>query len=167
MSLSIKPTILIALVPAVLWSRRARRESSVAAVIAVALILPFVLITGPRAFYEDLVGVHITEGFRSDALVLSAWSYQLTGRLIPVAISLVAGALLAYVALRRRPADLADNMIAAAFLSTAAFLLSQGAFLNYYFIPLWLLVLAIAGQGVTFDVAADIRLPVPGGRHVS
>jgi hypothetical protein len=160
MGLSIKPTILIALVPALLWSRRARLEILVAAAIAVIVTLPFALRTGLGAFYQDVIGTQVALGFRVDGLTLSGLSYQLTGHPIPLAISLVAGALVAFVTLRRRPVDLADNLIAAALLSTAAFLLSQWAFLNYYFIPLWLLVLALAGQGVAFDAESDIRLPV-------
>jgi hypothetical protein len=160
MGLTIKPTILIALVPALLWSRRARREILIAAAIAAVLMLPFVLATGLSAFYQDVIGIQVGLGFRTDGLTLSGFSYQLTGHPVPLAISLVAGALVTYVALRRRPVDLADNLTAAALLSTAAFLLSRGAFLNFYFIPLWLLVLAIAGQGVAFDPESDVRLPL-------
>jgi hypothetical protein len=156
--LTVKPTILIALVPAFLWSHRARREILIAAAVAAVLILPFAVITGLRTFAYDVLGVQFDIGFRPDGLTLSSWSYERTGRVVPLVISLAAGALLAYVALRRRPVDIADSLLAAAFLSTAAFLLSQGAFLNYYFIPLWLLVLAIAGQGIAFDAASDIRL---------
>jgi hypothetical protein len=160
--LTIKPTILIALVPALLWSRCARREVLIAAAIAAILMLPFALRTGLGAFYQDVIGIQVGFGFRTDGLDLSGLLYQLTGHPVPLAISLVAGALVAYLALRRRPVDLADNLIAAAMLSTAAFLLSRGAFLNFYFIPLWLLVLALAGQDVSFDPAPDVRLPLVG-----
>jgi hypothetical protein len=51
-------------------------------------------------------------------------------------------------------------MTAAALLSTAAFLLTKWAFMNYYFIPVWLLVLAVAGRGIPFEAADDdIALP--------
>lgn len=158
---TVKPTVLIALVPAWLWSRRARSEILLAAGGAVAVILPFALMTGFSAFFNDVIGVYGALGLRYDALTLSAWWYELTGNIVPVWISLSAGAVLALAVLRLRPTDLSDVLIVGAFLSTAAFLLAKQAFLNYYFIPFWLLVVALAGRGTVFDAAEDVRLPVP------
>jgi hypothetical protein len=51
-------------------------------------------------------------------------------------------------------------LCAGALLSTAAFLLAKWAFLNYYFIPIRLLVFALAGRGVPFEESdADVALP--------
>jgi len=161
-ALTIKPTILIALVAPLLWSRRARREVVYAAAGAALVVLPFMFITGVAAFYQDVLGIQVTLGFRYNGLTLSAAWYALTGHLVPVWFGLLAGVLVAATVLRRRPRDVADVMHAAALLSIAAFLLAKWAFLNYYFIPAWLLMLALAGRGVPFEAAAeDIALPRP------
>jgi len=159
-SLTIKPTILVALVAPTLWSRRARREVSVAAVAAFVVILPFLLITGAGAFYQDVIGVQASLGFRYNGLTLSAAWYALSGHLVPVWFGVLCGGAVAVFVLRRRPRDVGEVMQAGALLSTAAFLLAKWAFLNYYFIPVWLLVLSLAGRGVLFETRpGDIALP--------
>jgi hypothetical protein len=158
-ALTIKPTILVALVPALVWSRPARRAILLAAVAVAALVLPFALVTGVNAFYHDVIGIQTALGFRYDGLTLGATWFALTGHVPPVWIGPLVGAALALFALRRPPRDLADMLIAGAFLSTAGFLLAKWAFLNYYFIPVWLLVLALAGRGVAFEKESDIALP--------
>jgi hypothetical protein len=167
---TVKPLILIALVPALVWSRPARREIAVAAVLGAALILPFILITGAGSFYQDVVGIQAGLGFRYDALTLSAYLHSISGQVLPVWAGAAAGLTIAFFTLRRRPSDVSDVLIAAAILSTVAFLLAKWAFFNYYCIPGWLLVLAIAGRGVRFDEEADIALPAllrwrPAARH--
>lgn len=157
-SLTIKPYILLAVVPLWLWSARVRREMLVAAVGAAAVCLPFLLMTGPRNFYDDVFAVYGVLGFRFDGLTISAGWHQLTGALLPFGVSIAVGSVLAILCLYRRPRDLADALLAGAFLSTAAFLLAKWAFLNYYFIPEWLVTLAIAARGVQME-AADIGLP--------
>ncbi len=158
-ALTIKPTILVALVPALVWSRPARREILLAAVAVAVLVLPFALVTGVNAFYHDVIGIQTVLGFRYDGLTLGATWFALTGHVPPVWVGPLVGAALALFALRRPPRDLADMLIAGAFLSTAGFLLAKWAFLNYYFIPVWLLVLALAGRGVAFEKESDIALP--------
>jgi hypothetical protein len=159
-TLTVKPVILIAMVPALLWSRRARQEFGVAVVIAAAVILPFVLMTGAWNFYQDVAGLQAALGFRGDGLTLNAAWYSITGHLLPVWFAVVAGTAVAWFALRRRPRDLADVLTSGALLSTCGFLLAKWAFLNYYFIPVWLLVLALACRGMALeDSAADVSLP--------
>ncbi len=159
-SLSVKPTILIALVPWVLWSRAARRELLFAAAAALALLIPFVIATGPAALYQDVIGVQAKLGFRYDGLTLSAWTYALTGHLPPIWLSPAIGALFAWFALRRRPQTPVDLLIAGAVLSVAGFLLAKWAFLNYYFIPVWLLMLALAARDARF-ADGEVALPRP------
>jgi hypothetical protein len=162
-TLTVKPVILIALVPALLWSRRARFEALIAAAVAVVLILPFALATGIGNLYQDVVGIQASQNFRADGLTLNSAWYALSGQTLPLWFGLVMGAAVAVFALRRRPADVADVLCSAALLSTAAFLLAKWAFLNYYFIPVWLLVFALAGRGVTFERSAeDVALPGAG-----
>ncbi len=160
---TVKPVILIALVPALLWSRRARFEALVAVAIAIVLILPFALATGIGNFYQDIIGIQASQNFRGDGLTLNAAWYAINGHTLPVWFGLAAGAAVAVYALRRRPRDVADVLCSGALLSTAAFLLAKWAFLNYYFIPVWLLVLALADRGVPFESsAADLGLPGAG-----
>lgn len=163
LTFTVKPVILIALVPALLWSRRARFEAVVAAAIAIVLTLPFVLATGLGNFYQDVVGIQASQNFRADGLTLNSAWYAISGHTLPVWFGLGVGAVVAFFALRRRPADLADVLCSGALLSTAAFLLAKWAFLNYYFIPVWLLLLALAGRGVRFEASSsDVALPLTG-----
>ena len=162
-TLTVKPVILIALVPALLWSRRARAEATVAAVVAVVVIMPFALATGIGNLYQDVVGIQASQNFRGDGLTLNSAWFAFSGQTLPVWFGLVMGAAVAVFALRRRPTDLADVLGSGALLSTAAFLLAKWAFLNYYFIPVWLLVFALAGRGVAFERSADdVALPGAG-----
>jgi hypothetical protein len=159
-TLTVKPVILIAMVPALLWSRRARQEFGVAVLIAAAVSLPFVLMTGIGNFYQDVAGLQAALGFRGDGLTLNAAWYAISGQLLPVWFGVVAGGAIAWFALRRRPRDLADVLTSGALLSTCAFLLAKWAFLNYYFIPVWLLLLALACRGIPLEeTAADVALP--------
>lgn len=158
-SLVVKPTLLLALIPVWLWSRPARRETAIAIGLTAAVILPFAVMTGFQPFFHDVVGVYGSLGFRYDGLTLSAWSYEITGSLIPVAATAVAAAFVAYFALHWRPADISQALTAGAFLTTAAFLLGKQAFLNYYFIPAWLLILALAAERAPVDMESEMRLP--------
>lgn len=158
-ALCVKPTLLIALVPLWLWSHRARVDVAMALLGTAAVILPFVIMAGPVSLYHDVVGVYGKIGFRYDGLTLSAWWYTVSRGVIPLAISVGAGALLGVFTLRRRPVSLSDALIAGAFLSAAGFLLAKQAFLNYYFIPIWLLILALAARGLPLDDVTE--LPVP------
>jgi hypothetical protein len=160
LTLTVKPVILIAIVPMLLWSRRARREFAVAVLVALALTLPFAVATGFGNLYQDVIGLQADLGFRGDGLTLNAAWYAITSHLLPVWFGILAGAAVGLFALWRRPADLAAVLGAGALLSTAAFLLAKWAFLNYYFIPVWLLVLALASRGVPLEGSpADVALP--------
>jgi hypothetical protein len=160
-SFTVKPTILVAVVPFFLWSSRARRETVVAALLAALLILPFALITGVGAFYQDVIGIQTQLGFWYGSLTIGAAWYALTGHLLSPLVGPIAGCLVALFVLRRRPADLGDALLQGAALSTAAFLLSKWAFVNYYYLPVSLLVLALAGRGIPLEAeAAAIRIPL-------
>ena len=71
--------------------------------------------------------------------------------ILPVWFGLLIGGTVAVFALWRRPKDLSDVLCAGALLSTVALLLAKWAFLNYYFVPVWLLVLALAGRVIPLD----------------
>ncbi|MFN2581847.1 MAG: hypothetical protein ABR498_03795 [Candidatus Dormibacteria bacterium] len=161
-SLTVKPTILIALVPFLLWSRRARREIWIAATLALLVIVPFAVMTGVTQFYQDVIGVQASLGFRYDGLTLSAGWFAITGATLPTWFGPAAGLMLAAFVLRHAPRDLADFLLAGAILSTWAFLLAKWAFLNYYFIPIWLLALALASRSEPLAASTDdVALPWP------
>jgi hypothetical protein len=157
--LATKPTIVLALVPFLLWSRSARREIVVALVAAAVLVLPFALKTGVHQFYDDVVGVHLhLFPTRTDALTVNALLHSLGRPFAPSIAGVLAVLALIGVVLRRRPRDSGDLLLAGALLSVVSFLLAKEAFPNYYFAVAMLLVLAIACRGVSVDREGP-RLP--------
>ncbi|MGA2284272.1 MAG: hypothetical protein ABSH07_11505 [Candidatus Dormibacteria bacterium] len=58
-ALLVNAITLVVLVPAFLWSRRARVEIVIAAGIAVIVALPFALVTGVGAFVYDVIGIQL------------------------------------------------------------------------------------------------------------
>lgn len=156
----VKPTALIALLPLWVWSHRVRAQSLFALAGAVVVVLPFAIMTGFGPFYQDVAGIHTQLGFRYDGLTLSAWWYSLTGSVIPLGVSIAIGIGCALLTLRRRPRDTSDALIAGAFLTTAAFLLAKQAFLNYYFVPVSVLILSLAASGIPIDAVEGTTLPL-------
>ena len=159
-ALVVKPTALIGLLPLWVWSRRVRLETAIALAGAVVVVLPFAIITGFGQYYQDVAGIFGQIGFRYDGLTLSAWWYSLTGSLIPLGVSLAIGVVCGALALRRRPRDTSDALLAGAFLTAAAFLLAKGAALNYYFVPVWVLILSLGAAGIPLDTADGTALPL-------
>lgn len=157
-SMAVKPTIVVALLPWLVWSRSGRRDSALAALWAALLILPFAIATGFGAFYRDVIGVQAALGFRYDGLTVGAASYALTAHIPPAWLGGAAALGVAFHALRRRPERVDDLLMAGALIATAGFLLAKWAFFNYYFIPVWLLILATAARGTPLE-AVDVALP--------
>lgn len=154
-----KPIFLPAMLPLLLWSRRARWESFWALVAAVVFIVPFALATGPAAFYHDVIGYLADFPFRPDSLSVNTslfWSGR--GSLpawLGVSVVAVLGAWVATV----RPRSYGDALAAGATLMTVSFLLARQAFFNYYFVSAAVLLLAIAGRGVPIGDTDDVHLP--------
>jgi len=159
-SLAIVPTILIALVVPAVWFRSARRDIIVAVALAALFTLPFALFTGLGAFYRDIIGVQVSLGFRYDGLTLDAAWYALAGHIPSVWLTLTTGLIFALVVVRGAPRDTSDVLLKSAMLATGAFLLSKWAFLNYYYIPAWLLILAIASRGIPWDAQVANARPL-------
>lgn len=159
LSMTIKPTIAVLLVPWFVWSRSARRETLLAASAAGVLIVPFAITTGLSTFYQDVIGIQTQLGFRYDGLTLGAAIFALARHLPPIWFGPPAGAVIAVLALRRRPVDVSDMLIAGALLCTAGFVLAKWAFFNYYFMPAWMLILGVAGRGAAVGAPQDVALP--------
>jgi hypothetical protein len=158
-ALAAKPTTLIALVPIVFWSVRARRQVVIAAVAAAIFVLPFALITGLSQFYYNVLGVQLTVLPRLDALTINSYLNSFGLPILPFAISAAIIAAATVLVLRRRPGTYGDLFTATVILSTVSFLVAKWAYFNYYYIPAVLLMLAIAGDSLAVDVPEMIRPP--------
>ena len=108
--LCVKPTILVGLIPFLVWSSRARRELLLAVPAALVVIVPFALATGVGQFLYDVIGVQAAFGNRYDGLDLLSylWS-QLGVQSLPLWLGLLATGIAAVTALARRPRDLAET----------------------------------------------------------
>jgi hypothetical protein len=157
--LAAKPTTLIALVPIFFWSIRARRQMIIAGVIAALFVLPFAAITGFSQFYYNVLGVQLDVLPRLDSLTVNSYLNALNLPILPFAISalIIAGATV--LVLRRRPASYGELLAGTAVLATVSFLVAKWAYLNYYYIPAVLLMLAIAGDKLPVDVPEMIQPP--------
>jgi hypothetical protein len=154
LSVSIKPVILVALIPGIIWSRRCRVELLAAAGLAALLLAPFAILTGPVDLYRDIIGIQVSLGPRYDALTLNSLLFSHTGHMLPGIASLLIAGGVTLAVLRRRAREHADVMGAAALILTVSFLVAKWAFFNYYFVSVWLLVLGLAGGAEAFDTAA-------------
>jgi hypothetical protein len=154
-----KPTTVIALVPIVFWSVRARRQVITAALIAAAFVLPFAMATGFSQFIYNVLGVDLAVLPRPDSLTFNAYLVSLKLPLLPFAVSAVVVALTAVLVLRRRPATYGDLLTGTAVLAIVSFLVAKWAHFNYYYIPAILLMLAIAGDGLALDTPEMIAPP--------
>jgi hypothetical protein len=157
--LMVKPTSLVLMVPAFLWSRRGRVEIALAVAASVVVIVPFALITGVGTFVYSVFGYQLALPFRSDSLSLAAELFRLTHAQLPTAFPFlplaVAAALIAW---RGRPQTEGDLALQAAILNVVAFILAKQMFFNYYFASEVLLLAAMAGAGVTLP-AGDVARP--------
>jgi len=158
-ALAAKPTTLIALVPIVFWSVRGRRQVVIAAVLAAIFVLPFALITGLSQFYYNVLGIQLAVLTRLDALTINSYLNSLGLPILPAVVSALVIGAAAVLVLRRRPRTYGDLFTATAILATVSFLVAKWAYFNYYYIPAVLLMLAIAGDSLPFDVPEMIRPP--------
>jgi hypothetical protein len=154
-----KPTTAIAMVPILFWSIRARRQVIIAVAVAAVVILPFALATGLAQFYYDVFGVQLAVLPRPDALTVNAYLISLKLPLLPFAASAAIIALTAVLVLRHRPRSYGDLLSGTAVLAMVSFLVAKWAFVNYYYIPAVLLMLAIAGDGLALDSPEMIAPP--------
>jgi hypothetical protein len=81
--LLVKPTIGVALLPPLVWSRSARREGLAACGVAAAVLLPLAIVTGPATLWQDLSGVLTHPPPRSEGLTLISHLYAQCGIVLP------------------------------------------------------------------------------------
>ena len=160
-ALATKPTIIVALVPFVVWSRAARRDSAIAAASALAVAVPFMLLTGVHQFLYDIIGFQADYPTRFDGLTVNALLFHAGRGPLPGWLSTAIVAAACTPMLLRRPRDVGDLCTSGAVLATVGFLFAKWAYFNYYAIPAALLLLAVAGDGVAVGQKGDVRHPIP------
>jgi hypothetical protein len=155
----VSPLTLLMVVPAFIWSRRARREVAAAALGAVIFALPFAVMTGVGAFLSDIVGFQLSMPMWPTALTVTAFAWQswhlALSSLVTGAVVLIAVLVIAW---RGRPAGLGEIAVQAAVLLLATFLFAKWAFFNEYFMASALLLAGLAGAEVALPVT-DVALP--------
>ena len=159
-ALGVKPTTLVALVPILFWSVRARRQILAAGVAVALFAIPFAVATGFSAFAYDVLGVQVALNTRFDALTIDSFLDSVSLPVLPAACATLVVAVTALLVLRRRPRDLGELLTGSAVLATASFLVAKWAYLNDHYIPAVLLLLAIAGDGLAVDAPELIRPPI-------
>lgn len=137
----------LGLVPFLPWTTRSWRTTLVAvAVTVVAVIVPFAL-WHPERFVEGAVLFHLREPGRAFALNLVNWPPLRIE--VPVVVAAAAAIAFGWVCRSRRQSAMTAWLAGSAGLLLLAFGLNPIAFVNYYAIPLaliLLLVLAIDGE---------------------
>ena len=125
------------------------RHFAKAGSVAVAVTLPF-LLWGPDAFYRSVVGLHLRQSFRPDAITLPALFPDVYGSLpkvILIAVPLVVLGAVSVAMLLRTPTGAQGFALGAALALLATFLVSKQAFGNYYVVAAGLLCAAGAAWG--------------------
>jgi hypothetical protein len=165
-SFAAKFTIVPALLPFWLWSSKVRREGALAVLVATAIAVPFAVATGLNDFVYDTVGQYVDLPTRFDGMTVNAYLYHHGQGPLDGWVDLVAFVVVAGLILWRKPRDIGDSFVSCALLLTVTLFLAKHAPINYYFIPITLLVLALAARGLPLDPAEQIHLPVLSGlRH--
>ncbi len=158
-ALLVSPLAIPLVLPAFIWSRRARFEIGIAICISCAVALPFVLMTGFGQLWYDVLGFQLALRPRYDGLNLTSyiweiWRFPLPGWL-PVAVALLA---VLAVAMRGRPRSQGDLALQSALMLWIPLLVAKWAYFNYYYLCGMLLLAAGASWG-TKVWAADADRP--------
>ena len=158
-ALLVNPLTPLVLLPAFLWSRRARREMVAAAIGAAIFALPFVLITGVGPFFSAVIGFQLSLPTWPGALTVTAFTLQswhlALSSLVTVMVVLIA---LVVIGWRGRLHREVPERVRAAVLLLATFLFAKLAFLNEYYLAAAMLVTGLAGVGVALP-SGDVSLP--------
>jgi hypothetical protein len=163
-ALTTKPTILAALLFALVWSRSARRDIWWALAIAAVIVIPFALWDGVSNFLNATVGLWLSPVFsvnRADAITVGALIHTYGLPFLPGAAIGVLTILVGVLIVWRRPRDQTDLLLGGSVLTIAYLILGRFAFMNYYSVAAVLIIAAIALDGGRSTVAHDdIALPV-------
>ena len=157
----VTPITLVVVVPAFVWSRRARIEAVIAAIAAALFALPFALVTGIGAIIYDVIGFQLSLPPRYDSLTLTSAVWQLwrwgLPSWLPVAAIAVA---VVFIISRRPPRNQGEVAALAAVMVFATFLVAKWAYFNYYFVAAAMLLVTMASASIPFSTG-DVALPDP------
>jgi hypothetical protein len=155
----IDPVTALLFLPAFIWSRRARFEVVVAALVSAILILPFALVTGVGQLAYDVIGFQLAIGPWPTSLTVTAFVWQTWHVAVPFWLAVVAVLIgVGLVCWRGRPARLGDVAVQASLIFLCAFVFGKFANFNQYYVGAAMLVTGLAGAGVAFP-AGDVALP--------
>lgn len=153
-----KPTsILFALIPWLISSARARVEIVLAGVAATLLLLPIAAVTGFSNFFDAVVGTFTAWAPRWGSITLDSWLHSAGLPNAPFWVSLVAIGAASLIFLRR-PRDTADALMEGALVTSVALFVSPWAYLNYFFCPAAMMLLAAASQGLPLDAQRPAKV---------
>jgi hypothetical protein len=159
-SFATKFTIIPALIPFWLWSSKVRRESAMAVLVAAVIALPFAIATGIDEFVRDTIMIFVDLPTRFEFLTANGYLWQHGQDPLDGWVGAVAVVVVGCLILWRKPRDVGDSLVRSALLLTIMFFFSKQAPINYYFIPITLLVLALATRGLPLDAPENIHLPL-------
>lgn len=174
LGLATVPTAVPVLALPWLWWRRARIEITAAALVAIAVSLPFALWAGLGNFFAATVLVQLRIPTRVDALSINALLVHLGRGFLPAWAGFAVSAL-CLIAFWRWPwRDWASAFLLGATLTLVAFLTAKWAFFDYYFIVVYGFALGLAlarpepGESPGTDptkVGSDAQSALSAGAH--
>lgn len=160
-SFAAKLTIVPALIPFWLWSSKVRREGAIAVLVATAIALPFAIATGIGDFVQDVFRLFVNLPMRFEFVTIHAYLYHHGQGPLDSWVGVLAVVVVAGLILWRKPRDLGDAFVSSALLLTIFYFFAAQAPINYYFVPITMLLLALATRGLPLDAAENIHLPRP------
>ncbi len=138
------PTPLPLLVLPWLWWQEARREITLAVLIAVTLCVPFAAWAGFGNFFHDVVVVQLLAPTRLDALTVDALLAHLHRGFLIAWVGILASGILLMMAAVAGPRRWDAAFLLGGVLSTAIFLTAKWAFFDYYFIVVYAVLIGLS-----------------------
>jgi hypothetical protein len=146
LGLSSKPSILLVMLPLLLWTRESRRELTWALGGTVLVLLPFAIWTGVAQFVYDTAGVFGDLPTRPDSVSLDGLFNVLGHGFLPSIVLLAGIAVVLAVFTLRRPRDYGSMLAAGAGLLIVVCFFGKQALINYYFIAA-IAMMFVVGSG--------------------
>lgn len=127
-----------------LWWPAARREITLASLLALVLCVPFVAWAGAASFVHDVVVVQLHTPTRTDALTVNAFLAYLHRPFLPTWAGILVPALVLLFAAAFTPRRWDSALLLGAVLLTVVFLMAKWAFFDYYYIVVYAVILALS-----------------------
>ena len=127
-----------------LWWPSARREITMATLLALVLCVPFAAWAGWASFIHDVVVVQLDTPTRIDALTVNSFLAYLHRPFLPTWAGILVPGLALLVAAAFTPRRWDSALLLGAVLLAVAFLMAKWAFFDYYFIVVYAIILALS-----------------------